>query len=94
MNKENIKKVLLAHQYPEKQAVSVAQELMQIDGCLSPALNSWMSNGSEQDYMAEGFSLLELKNKFCMTYPAALLTIDWLLKEPEMATEAINHGIK
>lgn len=94
MNKESITKVLLAHQYPEKQAGTVAQELMLIDKRLVPALNSWISNGSEQDYMAEGFSLHGLKNKFGMIYPAALLTIDWLLKEPEMATEAINHGIK
>ena len=29
-----------------------------------------------------------------MTYPAALLTIDWLIKEPENAIRSINRGIK
>jgi len=29
-----------------------------------------------------------------MTYPAALLTIDWLIKEPERAMRSINRGIK
>ena len=35
-----------------------------------------------------------LRNKFGMTYPAALLTMDWLIKEPEKAIESINRGIR
>ena len=94
MNLENIKEVLLAHQYPEKQAVSVALELMQIDERLMSALNNWIINGFEQDYNVEEFTLLGLKDKFKMTYPAALLTIDWIIKEPDAARAAIDHGIK
>ena len=53
-----------------------------------------MEQNEESDYAAEGFTLLELKQKFEMTYPAALLTIDWLLKEPDMAKKAIATGGK
>jgi len=29
-----------------------------------------------------------------MTYPAALLTMDWLIKEPEQALKSLEKGIK
>ena len=48
----------------------------------------------ESDYHVVGFSLLELKRKFDMTYPAALLTMDWLIKDSENAIRSINRGIK
>lgn len=94
MNKSDIKEILIANKYPLKQAEATAQELLRIDEQLLPALKAWLANGTEQDYMVEGFTLAGLKRRFDMTYPAALLTIDWLLKDPSVATEAINHGIK
>ena len=48
----------------------------------------------KMDDTVEGFKLSELNQKFDMTYPAALLTIDWLIKEPERAMRSINRGIK
>ena len=48
----------------------------------------------ETDYSFQGFTLMGLKNMFEMTYPAALLTIDWLIKDPIEAVNAITSGIK
>lgn len=94
MNISDITEILVANKYPQKQAEATARELSQIDKRLLPALKEWLEDGTEQDYRAEEFTLSGLKSRFGMTYPAALLTIDWLLKDPGMATEAINHGIK
>lgn len=94
MNKETIVNTLIANQYSEKQANQVAEELLLIDDKLTSLLEEWVSNTNEPDIIVEGFSLIELKDKYKMTYPAALLTIDWLIKEPNIAVDAINRGIK
>lgn len=91
---ENILNILQERGYSEKQSVKVAAELHDIDDSLKPFLNKWLISEEENDCHIEGFSLLELKCKFDMTYPAALLTMDWLIKEPENAIRSINRGIK
>lgn len=81
--------------YPENQALSAAANLMDLDSSLQRIFQEWLEDEKkEQDWVVQGFSLLTLKNKFCMTYPAALLTMDWLIKEPEKAEISINRGIR
>lgn len=94
MKKEVIIEALIANQYSEKQAEGLLTELLTIDKVLIPCLEAWVTDGKESDFEAEGFSLLGLKTKYNMTYPAALLSIDWLLKDPKLAKEVINTGIK
>lgn len=91
---EKIKDILMMRGYSEKQAFSVANDLQEIDSSLQDALQRWLVIEEEMDFQIEGFKLSELKQKFDMTYPAALLTMDWLIKEPELATKSINRGIK
>lgn len=91
---EKIKDILMMRGYPEKQAFSVANDLQEIDSTLQDALQRWLIIEEEVDFQIEGLKLSELKQKFDMTYPAALLTMDWLIKEPELATKSINRGIK
>lgn len=91
---DEIKNILLARGYTERQALVVASELFQVDDSLQQGLWYWLVSEEETDYTVEGFKLSELKYKFEMTYPAALLTIDWLIKEPERAVKSINRGIK
>ena len=91
---ENILSILQERGYSEKQSVKVAAELQGIDDSLKNHLNKWLVSEEESDYHVVGFSLLELKRKFDMTYPAALLTMDWLIKDSENAIRSINGGIK
>ncbi len=93
MNKEILVDKLLSLNYPVIQAPQVADELLTIDDSLAQLLKNWIDKSVEADVNIEGFSLLDLKNKYNMTYPAALLTMDWLLKEPQIALKAITHGI-
>lgn len=91
---ETIQNILIKRGYPQKAALSVVQSLLMLDSTFQPAFNSWLESEVETDFQIEGFKLSELKRKFDMTYPAALLTMDWLLKEPEKARECINRGIR
>lgn len=95
MTNQNIEKSLVERcKYTEKQASLLVKELMQVDLRLIPVLNKWVDDGIETDFNVYGFTLLEIKSRYNMTYPAALLTIDWLVKDPKVATEAIEHGLK
>lgn len=94
MNKDEIIQALQKHQYNQIQADGVANELSQIDSQLIPLLEKWIQDDTETDYAVEGFSILEFMSLYNMAYPAALLTIDWLIKDPQTATIAIKKGIK
>lgn len=92
--KEEIIKILMERRYTEKQAASVASDLLDVDEQLKDGLQHWLSTNEEKDYEVADFKLSELKQQFDMTYPAALLTIDWLIKEPDLAMKAIKRGIR
>ena len=94
MNKDEIVQAVQKHQYNQMQADGVANELSQIDSQLIPLLEKWIQDDTETDYAVEGFSILEFMSLYNMAYPAALLTIDWLIKDPQTATTAIKKGIK
>lgn len=91
---EKIKEVLLERGYTDKQVNAVIYDLMIIDESLKKGFSLWLESEKETDYTIQGIALSELRNKFGMTYPAALLTMDWLIKEPEKAIESINRGIR
>ena len=77
---KTIQDILIERGYPQKQAISIASDLQAIDPALQNGLQSWLADQTETDYLIEGFKLSDLKQKFDMTYPAALLTVDWLIK--------------
>ena len=84
----------MERRYTEKQAASVASDLLDVDEQLKDGLQHWLATNEEKDYEVADFKLSELKQQFDMTYPAALLTIDWLIKEPDLAMKAIKRGIR
>lgn len=92
---ETIKQTLIERGYPEKAAILVAEKLTHISQNLKPALEAWLKEGKETEESAEGFSTSSLMARQTgMTYPAALLSIDWLLREPQKAKAIIEKGIK
>lgn len=94
MNKELVIKKLLSLDYNEQQAMQVADDLFDIDNSLTQLLSDWVSDSIETEIEICGFSLIELKNMYQMTYPAALLTMDWLIKDPQNAMKSLRKGIK
>ncbi len=91
---KTIQDILIERGFPEKQAISVASDLQASDPALQNGLQSWLADQTETDFLIEGFKLSDLKQKFDMTYPAALLTVNWLIKEPELAKKSIQRGIR
>lgn len=84
---------LIKQGYPDKVAEIVSSELVSVDCVLKPLIEKWME-GDEPDYESNGYSILGLMKTRKMTYPAALLTIDWLIKDPEAAKKSLARGVK
>lgn len=94
-NIDNLENVLIERGYPERMAVSTAKDLQKISDSLKPALKAWVESQEEPVCEAEGYSTNGLMQRFKgMTYPAALLTIDWLIRDPKKAKPIIEKGIK
>lgn len=92
---ESIKQTLIQRGYPEKAAILVAEKLINISPQLKPALDAWLTTGAEPEVCSEGFSTKTLMEKQSrMKYPAALLSIDWLRREPQIAKPIIEKGLK
>lgn len=92
MECHDIIKVLTEREhYNENRAVLAVSECTKIDGRLLPLLNGWLSDAENmQDICIEGVSLLHLKESKSLNYLGALLTIDWLIKEPEIAKPIVE----
>lgn len=90
----NTEKTLVERGYKADAAKLLSASLSKINGELQPLLDSWIKDESEGDIIVEGISLLDLKKKHNLKYPAALLSMDWLIREPEKAKAAINKGIR
>lgn len=95
MEKEYIYNVLLKRGYDARMAQLVTEDLLQLHKSLSDYLQCWLKDESyEEDFAAYGYSIYQLQTERKMNYPAALLTMDWLLKEPEKAIESLKRKIK
>ena len=80
--------------FDDNSASILSENLIQLDSSLQPMLSAWLESGEEKDFEAEGYSIKKLMSEFGMQYQAALLTIDWLIKEPKIAQEALKKGIR
>ena len=91
MNEIEIKRRLVEIGYPRHHLDIVSKELLSVSSQLRPIVEKWLSTGAEEDYSVYGFSILGLCKYRDLKYPAAILTIDWLIKEPEIAISHINN---
>ena len=94
MKVSEIEKILIRKGFSEKESSLIAENLAQMDISLLPLLEKWLIKDMEEDYKIGDLSINLLKSKFNLEYQAALLTMDWIIKEPEIAIEAIKKGIK
>ena len=94
MNIEIINKCLLERGYNQHEAEILSEDLVSVHKDLLSCLETWIYSGKECDYTAHGISVKSLMEKYNLKYPAALLSIDWVIKEPNIAISAIEKGIR
>ena len=84
---------LTSQGYDGKMANIVAPEIVKVNHSLKLLVEKWLE-GEEIDAESNGYSIFGLMKARGMTYPAALLTIDWLIKEPEAAKKSLARGVR
>lgn len=96
MDKNNVTKVLTEREgYTQKRAVLLANECQNISEELLPLFEKWLQDASvKEDFIVQGYSLLNMMQQREMHYLAALLDMDWLIKEPEKAKPVIDSFMK
>lgn len=81
--------------YTEKRAIILANECLSLSTELKPLLERWLQNADDKgDFSIYGYSLLKMMQQGNLKFVAALLNMDWLIKEPEKALPVIKSFIK
>ena len=93
LNINSITDKLISQGYPVKAAAVAASELVKVAPCLKTLVEGWLE-GKNIDHESHGYSISGLMESRHMTYPAALLTIDWLIKDPDKAKKSLDKGIR
>lgn len=95
MDIDKISTILKERGYDARSAKLVASDSMSLSSPLNDYFESWLNSTTDlHDYAYAGYSVYKLMNDRNMTYPAAILTMDWLIKEPEKAIISLRKGIK
>lgn len=96
MDKNNVIKILTGREgYTPKRAILLANECQNISEELLPLFEKWLQDAStKEDFTVQGYSLLNMMQQREMHYVAALLDMDWLIKEPEKAKPVIDSFMK
>ncbi len=94
METREIKKYLEAHGVPQDQTDELAQKLANTNPVIYGAFTACVKEGATPDLCIEGYTCKGLMKELGLSITGALLTMDWLLREPEEAKQAIKEGIK
>lgn len=78
--------------YPQGTARSVAIRLSQLGPELAPLAEKWWISGTTVDLEVHGHSLHSLKRDHGLNDIAGILTLDWLLREPQAALAQLARG--
>ena len=79
----------------EQQAAIIAADLEKLSPELVPHLKAWLKDESytfDEEFC--GYSLSSLERDYGMSFTGAILTLDWLIREPDEAKKALAYGIR
>jgi hypothetical protein len=76
----------------------LAERLAAVDDSLAPLVAAWLDGADADDerlaaVLVEGSSVRSLTDRYSMTVPAAIVTLDWLLRDPDTAAAALARGV-
>ena len=82
------------YDYSDYEAEVSAHDLILLSSQLQPALSNWISSRKEMLIQVGEFSTTQLVKEKGFTYPAALIALDWIITEPEIAIPVITNDIR
>lgn len=81
--------------YNSISAKRIYEQLSNSDSDIQFAALRWVESNIEPNFeKIEGWDIHRMKSELGMNTLAAILTVDWLRKDPQKALSAIKEGIK
>jgi len=78
--------------YSEESAAEIIEDLSNCSEQIRSAFLHWWNTGVLPDIEIEQYNVSRLKKEYGMNPIGALLSLDWLLKEPDEAKAALKRG--
>lgn len=94
MNRDKITTILEEQEYPKYMIDNTIQKIEAFAPAVAIVFTEWMESGRTPQLEVEGYTYNNLIEKFNMKPVGAFITLDWLIREPEVATKALKRGIK
>ena len=93
--KEKIIEILVKELgYSEYVAAVTADDLLSLSPQLQPLFSKWLEKREIPNIEVLGFSIKQLMQERKYTFPSALISMDWLLTEPEVAKKELLNEIR
>jgi len=93
--KDKIKEILMKElNYSEYAADTTADDLINIHLQLQPAFQKWFEKREITNMEVMGVSIKQLMEQRGYTFPSALISMDWLLTEPDIAKKELINEIR
>lgn len=91
MHENLCRKLIVELGYSEHAAAQTATDLLRIDHLdIKEAVNRWISYDEATPVDEASFSTDILMRQYGMTYPAALVFLDWYREDPVVAFNAVT----
>jgi hypothetical protein len=88
-----IQKLINDFGYKEQNAAKAATSLLNSAPSIQKAFEQWWYDGTlDAQLEVQGYTIKRLMDDYAFTPVNALLTLDWLLREPVMALAALDEG--
>lgn len=94
IEKNKILELLKDENYPEFMYENTYQKISRFHDTVAASFASWIEHGKNPDITVEGYSYDFLTKRMNMQPVGAFITLDWLIREPERAKNALKKGIK
>lgn len=94
MNRQTIEEILIERGYTPAHARAAGEELVHLEAPLEGIFRHWLETGTTGDYAFRGYTVRYFMEVWKMKFPAAILTLDWILKDPDRAIHELKNGIR
>lgn len=94
MERTEIIRILKEEGYPDFMLEKTTDKIEAFSSVVQKAFEEWCNNKQQPNIVVEGFAFTDLRTQWGMKPISAFITLDWLLREPESAKNALTKGIK
>lgn len=78
----------------EEEAEEIVRDLGSVEPQFKDIFICWCNDRPYTDIEVMGYTVQSLMNSYDLGFVGALLTLDWIYKEPEAAVNALQNGIR